>query len=136
MKLLRQPHLVVLLIFLVGPGPTRADDVYYDCEVVEHLHLTKGGYRPYPTPNSKLGSHLIIDKQSGTVRWPYFSLEWERIRVVKASPNYNVFMTRGYGYDGTPVNEVIITNPAMSGVTQFVSIDLLTNSEILDGTCR
>jgi hypothetical protein len=85
-----------------APHHTR-NGVSYDCEVVEHLHVTKEGYRPFPTPDTQLGRHLIIDKHSGEVRGPSFFpiLEWQRIRVVKVSPDYNVFMTRGYAVDGT-----------------------------------
>jgi hypothetical protein len=61
-------------------------------------------------------------------------LEWERIRVVKTSPDYNVFMTRGYSRDGTPVNEVVLSL-ARDGM-HFVSIDLLTSLEVSDGTCK
>ena len=143
MKLLRHLHLVVQLLFLVGPG-VRADDVSYDCEVVENLYLTKEGYRPHPNPYPQIGSHLIISKQSGEVRGPSSllghqwgrNLEWQRIRVVKVSPDYHVFMTRGYASDGTPVKEVIVTEPFASRVTQFVSIDLLTSADIFDGTCE
>lgn len=136
MKLLRHLHIVLLLLLVVRSGPVGADDAYYDCEVVEHLLLTKEGYRTYPSSNSQRGLHLIIDKQSGAVRYKYFYLEWERTRVVKTSPDYNVFMTRGYAADGTPVNEVIVTKPPLSDVRQFVSIDLLTDADILDGTCK
>ena len=101
------------------------------------MYLTKEGYRPYPaaTDTYYLGRQVIIDKLSGQVVGP-FNLEWERIRVVKTSPLYNVFMTRGYARDGTPVNEIIVSKPTMSDVTQFVSIDLLTGADILDGTCK
>jgi hypothetical protein len=51
--------------------------------------------------------------------------EWERIRVVKTSPDYNILMTRGYGADGTPVKEVVVSK-MWNGGTQFVSIDVLT----------
>jgi hypothetical protein len=134
MKLLRRPHLVALLLF-AAPGPVGADDNYYNCEVVEVLRLTKEGYRPYPTPDPTVGRQLIIDKRSGAVQGPFSTLlDWQRIRVVKTSPHYNVFMTIGYAVDGTPVNEVIVS--LLSGQTQFVSIDVLTNLEIMDGTCK
>lgn len=134
MKLLRRLHLVVLLLF-IGPGPVEADDNYYDCEVVEHLRLTKEGYRRYPTPDPILGRPLVIDKRSGEVRGPLIpNLEWQRIRVVKVSPDYNIFMTRGYADDGTPVKEVIVS--LQSGQTQFVVIDVLTDLEMLNGTCK
>ena len=61
-------------------------------------------------------------------------LEWERVRVIKVSPAYNVFMTKGYGIDGTPVKEVVLT--ALRGATQFVLIDLLSDLDVLDGTCK
>jgi hypothetical protein len=129
--------IVVLLLFLVGPQTVRANDVYYDCVVVEHLHLTEEGYRPYPAWSSKVGQSLIISKHSGEVRGPLPILDWERIRVVKRDPAYNVFMTRGYAFDGTPVNEVIVTGPFVaSDVAKFVSIALLLSADILDGTCK
>jgi hypothetical protein len=135
MRLLRGLHFAVLFL-LVGSGPVGADDNYYDCEVVQHLHLTKEGYRPYPAPDRILGSRFVIDKRSGEVQAGplYPKLAWERVRVVKVSPHYNVFMTRGYGDDGTPVREVIVG--VLSGRTQFVSIDVLTDLEILNGTCK
>jgi hypothetical protein len=133
MKLLRHFYLVIQFL-VVGLPPTQADDAYYDCEVVEHLRLTKDGYRQYSTPDPILGGRLIIDKQSGAVRGAIPDLEWERIRVVKASPDYNIFMTRGYGFDGTPVNEVVLS--LLSGWTLFVSVDLLTSLDVLDGTCK
>jgi hypothetical protein len=126
---------VLLATRIVSPGLVKATDLYYDCVVVEHLYLTKQGYRPHPHPYPQLGSHLVIDKQSGVVQGPVPSLEWERIRVVKTSPDYNVFMTRGYGADGTPVQEVIVSKRS-SGETLFVSIDLLTNWDLIDGTCK
>ncbi len=137
MKLLRHLHLVILLLLflVVGAVPVLATEVYYDCEVVEHLYLTKEGYRPYPTPDTQLHRHLIINKQTGEVRGPLPNLEWERIRVVKVSPAYDVFMTRGYASDGTPVNEVVLSHP-LPGGTQFVSVDLLTSLDVLDGTCQ
>ena len=117
------------------PGPAPANGAYYDCEVVEHLHLTKDGYRSEPIPDLQRRRQVTIDKKSGNVQGqllPY--LDWERIKVVKASSAYNVFMTKGYGADGTPVKEVVLT--ALRGVTQFVSIDLLSDLDVLDGTCK
>jgi hypothetical protein len=135
MKLLRRPHLVVLLLYFAAPGPVWADDNYYNCEVVEVLRLTKEGYRPYRTLDPTVGRQIIIDKRSGEVRGPFSTLlDWQRIRVVKTSPHYNVFMTIGYAVDGTPVNQIIVS--PWSGQTQFVSIDLLTDLEIMDGTCK
>ena len=117
------------------PGPAPANGVYYDCEVVEHLHLTKDGYRPKPAPNSQLRRQVIIEKKSGKVQGQLLpDLEWERVRVIKVSPAYNVFMTKGYGIDGTPVKEVVLT--ALRGATQFVLIDLLSDLDVLDGTCK
>lgn len=133
MRLLHHLYPVVLLLLVIGP--VRADNDYYDCVVVERLQLTEKGYRPYPAPDPKLRQRLTIDKQSGAVSGAGSSnFEWERIRVVKTSPLYNIFMTRGYGSDGTPVKEVVVSK--WQGVTQFVSIDVLTDLEILDGTCE
>lgn len=158
MRLVRRLHFVILLLPLISgifpgttaraqlapnigpsvlqPGPSPANGVYFDCEVVEHLHLTNGGYRSYPSPDPVLGGHLTIDRRSGEVSGRLFALEWERIRVVKTSPDYNVFMTRGYSRDGTPVNEVVLTKSPAEDVIRFVSIDLLTSLDILDGTCK
>jgi hypothetical protein len=130
-------HLVALLLLVVGSAPVGADENYYNCVVVEHLQLTELGYRPYPAPDEKLGNRVTIDKQSGTVIGVFdlAGFQWERIRVVKASPDYNIFMTRGYAIDGTPVKKVVVSKQP-SGVTQFVSMDVLSDLEVLDGTCK
>jgi hypothetical protein len=44
-------------------------------------------------------------------------------------------MTTGYAIDGTPVKEVVV-NKQWSGVAQFASIDVLSDLEVLDGTCK
>lgn len=117
------------------PSPfVPANGVYWDCEVVEHLYLWKEGFRSFPTPDPKHGSHLIINMRSGEVSGPLPDLQWSRMPVVKTSPDYNVFMTRGHAADGTPVNEVVLYGNSQG--IQFVSIDLLTSPEVLDGTCK
>ena len=134
MKLFRKLYLFAQLLLVVGPLHAAADDAYYDCEVAEHLSLTEEGYRR--TSDPIIGSHLRLDKQSGMARGPHFpDLQWGRIRVVKKSPDYNIFMTRGYGSDGTPVNEVVLSL-TLSGRWQFVSVDVLTGLDILDGSCK
>jgi hypothetical protein len=123
----------------IGPrvleGPMPANGVYFDCEVVEHLNLTKEGYKPFPAAELEGARHLTIDWRSGEVRSRYFDLEWERIRVVKAYPDYNIYMTRGYSRDGTPANEVVLERD-LDHAIHFVSLDLLTSLDVLDGTCK
>ena len=72
MKLLRHLLLIVLALFLVVPRTVRANDVYFDCVVIEHLRLTKEGYRPYPAWSSRVGDHLTINKQTGAIRGDFF----------------------------------------------------------------
>jgi hypothetical protein len=130
-------HFIALLLLVVGSAPVRADDNYYNCVVVQHLHLTEEGYTPHPHPYPPLGTRFTINKQSGAVVgiFDLANFQWERIRVVKTSPDYNIFMTRGYASDGTPAKEVVV-DKGLSGVTQFVSIDVLSGLEVLDGTCK
>ena len=66
------------------PSPfVPANGVYWDCEVVEHLYLWKEGFRSFPTPDPKHGSHLIINMRSGEVSGPLPDLQWSRMPVVK-----------------------------------------------------
>jgi hypothetical protein len=141
MKRFHHLHLIVLLLIVFGSATVSAEDNYYNCVVVEHLQLTKEGYRPagerdaFSFGFTKLGDHFRINKQSGEVMGSFFTgLQWERTRVVQTSDAYNILITRGYASDGTPEKEIVVTK--WSGVTQFVSIDLMTDLEVLDGICK
>jgi hypothetical protein len=93
MKLARHLHFVILLLPFLGDsclstapraqggpfteqGPEPANGVYYDCVVVERLHLTKEGYRPSRIPDTGLAGrrHLTIDRRTGEVRGAFTRL--------------------------------------------------------------